>query len=291
MDPQQQREQRYAELFEQYRNPTRARTSSESRDLSARLRVEERMLLEHPPPGKKKGLLLPSEMEHRPKGPKLNALRLEDFQTRIFTDAECRDLISDPNRTPPLAKVTYIFDQDGVGSCGAEGSEGAAKVRRQQDRDVEVVTNPWFTYHFTSGGVDRGSVPEDNLASMQQRGVPSQAVWPRSKGWKAKPSDEAMQDGLKHRLAMDGVVEIHPPSQSGHSWPKLRTMILRGFPVPFGYRGHWIFAADLIDLDRLEYPNSWGKDWNGNGRSTLHWKDIYWQYGVWAIIATTSAEN
>lgn len=163
-------------------------------------------------------------------------------------------------------------------SCGAESAVGGLMCRRNQDGHEHVTLNPYGVYAYTSGGVDRGSTLHDNLAVLQAIGCPSEKVWPRSKGWRAKPNTDALADAAKYRVAKDGVIRIKNRRE-------LQTMVLAGYPIYFGYTGHAIFGVDLLDLTRFVYQNSWGASWGNGGRGTLTYDRIYWGYGVYAIIA------
>ena len=87
--------------------------------------------------------------------------------------------------------VKSVLDQDGVGSCAAEATTQAVMIARASAGLPHVPLNPWSIYCITSGGVDRGSAIDDNLAVARERGIASMARWPRSKGWRATPTGAA----------------------------------------------------------------------------------------------------
>lgn len=271
---------RYTEVMKRYMDERpQDRVRGHGNDpLLAELDYFECAMLDTPPMGQRKGLVLPGEME-TPKGvPMLASLTLEDADIKVLTDSEIVDIISDSNRTPPDYYVRDVHNQKNVGSCAAEGSSGSMACRRNQDGSDTPTLNPYAMYHTTSGGSDRGSTLHDNLAFLQEFGCPSEKIWPRSKGWRTKPSAEAMEDALSYRLSLDGVVKVNNRREF---W----TMILAGFPVYFGYTGHAIFASNVLDLDRFTYVNSWDESWGDNGRGTLSSSRIYWGYGAYAVIA------
>ena len=234
-------------------------------------------MLDNPPMGCRKGLVLPGEIE-QPRGvPTLKSLTLEQADIKVLSDSEAMDIIASSDRTPPDSYVTSIHFQGNVGSCAGEAASGANQCRRSEDGKDAPALNGYFPYHWSSGGSDRGSTLHDNLAVLQEYGCASEDVFPRSKGWRSTPSDDAMQDALNYRLPLDGVVKVNNRME-------FITMVLSGFPVQFGYTGHSIFCSDIVDLQRLTYVNSWG-DWGNNGRGTLSFDRVYWNYGCYAVIA------
>ena len=134
--------------------------------------------------------------------------------------------------------------------------------------------NAFALYRYVNGGRDGGSSLSDNLAAAFRYGIPTERVWPRSKGWRTAPSDEAKQDALRHRP--DEVYRVANKVEFG-------TALLLGFVVYAGYSGHAWFAVDLIDTKRFVWKNSWGADWADNGFGTLSFTQLQWGYGCWAI--------
>ena len=276
----------YSQLFAQYNEALNRYMDEKPQNrvgglrnvpLSRELDYLECAMLDNPPQGCRKGLVLPGEIE-QPRGvPKLKALTLEQANIYVLSESDAMDMIASSDRTPPDAHVGSIANQGSVGSCAGEAAKGAAKCRRNADGKDTPSLNGYFPYHWSSGGSDRGSTLHDNLAVLQEYGCASEDVWPRSKGWRATPSDDAMQDALNYRLPLDGVVKVNNRME-------FITMVLSGFPVQFGYTGHSIFCSDIVDLNRLTYVNSWG-DWGNNGRGTLSFDRVYWSYGAYAVIA------
>jgi len=292
-EPEYQREQtvmqqRYLDALAAYTRP-RFGARHEVDDDHPQLAMLEEAMLNHPPLceaddgmllPRGKGLVEGSPLIDEGRLPRLEAMSFAEAGMKVIPVNEWSDIIEDPNRTPPTAYCPFTLDQGSVGSCGAEGSVGALMERRVADGQEHVLLNPYDPYHTTSGGRDGGSSPQDNMAYLQKYGCASQAVWPRSKGWRQKPSDEARQDALQYRLMPDGIVWVN-------NWEELGTCVLKGFAVPWGYAGHWIFAVDLVSTTRLEYLNSWGRGFGNNGRGTAHKNSVYWSYGVCAVICAS----
>jgi len=188
----------------------------------------------------------------------------------VIPRRDWRDLIGKISLRP---RVPVVLDQDGVGSCATESATGAVHLIRALYGLPHVLLNPWFVYHTTSGGRDAGSSIDQNLAFIRENGIAPDSVWPRSKGWRARPSAEAQREARKYR--------IHEFYDIG-SWEEFGTALLLGFPVVWGYSGHSILAVGLKDEDTIIYLNSWG-NWGDGGFGTARARSIVWGYGAWAV--------
>lgn len=174
--------------------------------------------------------------------------------------------------------VKYILNQGSVGSCGGEGITGAIMAAENQSGQTPTKLNGYFPYHWSSGGYDQGSTLSENIRVVQQRGVASEAVWPRSNGFRREPSQAAKDDAKQHTLLK--IEQIR-------GWAEFGTALLLGWPVYFGYTGHAIFGARLIALNRFDYVNSWGYGFGENGVATISNSRIQWGYGVYVVMAVT----
>lgn len=178
--------------------------------------------------------------------------------------------------------VWTVLDQDGVGSCASEAATGAVMAMRELSGQSKVLLNPWFVYHTVSGGSDRGSSIDENLRFVRENGIASMDVWPRSKGWRTRPSAEAVEDAKKYRIE-----EAYDVTNVD----EFVSCILKGFVVEFGYRpgggGHAVCAVDVVDMDRFRFINSWHESWGDNGFGTLRFSDIDWRFGAWALRVPT----
>lgn len=168
--------------------------------------------------------------------------------------------------------VRFILDQDGVGSCAAESKDGATQAIACRQGEPMVYPNPWATYHFTSGGVDRGSVIGDNLEFARDDGCIPEEIWPRSKGWKARPSPRALEIAGFFRLREFYHVR---------NVDEFVSALLQGYIVHAGYDGHAVYFTRYLGKGRLRFPNSWG-NWGDNGFGTLATSKIYFGYGAYA---------
>jgi len=256
-------------------------------------------LLEHPPPHKNesgvwvpraKGLITADEARagatpeglaeleslEVPRGPRVR----DDF--KLIPKNELDDAFQQKKKDEALNRpfVKHGLDQDGVGSCASEGYSGCVMFCEEvAGQDVEPLS-PWALYRLVNGGRDQGSSLSANVSAGAKFGIPTQKVWPRSKGWRERLSDEAKQDALKHRITEYWRVG------SDH---EMQTALILGFPVYFGYPGHAIFAVEYIDSRRFLYKNSWGDGWGDHGFASLRYSSIETGYGRWATRSTRRA--
>ena len=210
----------------------------------------------------------------------IEAMSFAEAGLKVIPENEISDVIDDPNRTPPGDYTEHYLDQLNVGSCGCEGSVRGLMNRRKADGQKHILLNPWMAYSVVSGGVDRGSNPREVMGFLQKYGCCSMDVRSRSRGWRPKPTEREYEDAKQYRILPDGLVWAR-------NWPEARTLLALGFPLPFGYSGHWICGVDLVSATRLVYDNSWGKSWGDKGRGTIRASSIHWDYGVVGIISVT----
>lgn len=170
-------------------------------------------------------------------------------------------------------RVNKIKDQDGVGSCATESTTQATEITRDMSGQPWVELNPWFIYHTSSGGRDSGSSVDANLRFVREKGIAPESVWPRSKGWRAKPSAEAYEAALSYRI--EEFYDIQNTTEIGSA-------LLKGFPVVFGWSGHSCVLTRLLTPTQAEYANSWG-NWGDQGFGKINLRSINFGYGAWAL--------
>lgn len=179
------------------------------------------------------------------------------------------------------ALVWSVFNQAQVGSCASESADGALKIVREGMGQSRVEYNPYGTYGRVNGGSDRGSTLGANLKFKRDVGSFVEKVWPRSKGWRATPSEEAYEAAWQHRL--DEYYEIT-------NWAEFGSALLQGWIVYWGYSGHAIVGADLINEEQFIFLNSWG-NWGSStefssmpyGFGVINRSRIMWSYGVYGF--------
>ncbi len=191
--------------------------------------------------------------------------------------------------TPDLVRfVEWVLDQASVGSCGAEGTAGAAWARGEgsgflsQGPAQLCAPQPYFLYHLTSGGYDGGSSPRDNIALIQTLGCCTQAIRPRSKGFRAGHTQTELDDAAKHQT---NEVVTFPYTD----YELLGTFIFNGYPCAAGYSGHWWWMAGILSTTMGLMQNSWGYNWGDNGRQPISFSSL--RYLLCAFINVEDASD
>lgn len=176
--------------------------------------------------------------------------------------------------------VNQILDQNGVGSCATESTTQGEMIAREFGNQPFELLNPWFIYHHTSGGRDRGSNIDSNLVFARDKGIVPESVWPRSKGFRAKPTAAAYEAALKYRI--EEFFDITSVEEVG-------TALLSGMAVVFGWSGHSCIMTSLKSETTAEYANSWAPTWGDKGFGTIRLASINWSYGAFAIRSVTDS--
>jgi hypothetical protein len=167
------------------------------------------------------------------------------------------------------AIVEEILDQDGVGSCATESTTQGGMTTRKLQNLPYVKLNPWFLYYHSSGGVDRGSSIDENMQLARDIGIASEAVWPRSKGWRTKPSQAAYADALNYRL------------------PEYYEVLSKPFLLVFGHDSHSELMIDLLTMEDADVANSWAVTWGDKGFHVFPMDRINYGYACFAIRTAT----
>jgi hypothetical protein len=177
--------------------------------------------------------------------------------------------------------VKQVLNQGQVGSCAAEATTGALMIAKSFADSLApfVLLNPYFVYNTTSGGRDAGSAIDDNLAFARDKGIVPEAVWPRSKGWRTRPSAEAFEAAKAHRI-----LEFYDIS----SIDEMVSALLKGFPVVYGSNGHAVCKVQHLDESKGLDLNSWSESWSDGGFGVWStYRAVNWSYGAFAIRVTT----
>lgn len=196
---------------------------------------------------------------------------------KVIPKSEWRERIDDPTYTGLWPSVPVTLDQDAVGSCAAESGTGCVLTCRSFHGQEYIPLSPWYLYHFSGGGRDGGSNIDTNLRYLRDRGVATLEAWPRSKGFRSRPSEAADESAKDFRIIE--FYDIQNTTEFGSA-------LLQGFPVAYGRSGHAIYAIDLVSEDTFRYQNSWG-NWGDRGTAVESLRRINFGYGVWAIRVAT----
>jgi hypothetical protein len=231
------------------------------------------------PPGKKMGAL-PRHLSRHPDGdkPGQHCPYLSEHATQlginIIPQGEWPGLIDELGDLTLEANSNWVYDQDGVGSCASEGACGILDVTRERHGLEAIRFNPWGTYqeNDVSGGVDRGSTLGDNMRRIRETGAHPADLHPRSRGWRARPSEESYAAAKNYRV--DEYYEVR-------TWTEAGSCVLQGWPVYTAYPGHaWMMLA-VLDTRRLRWRNSWGTDWGDGGYGDLNASELQLNYGAY----------
>lgn len=198
------------------------------------------------------------------------------------------DLISSQYAPDSRQYYGIVQDQNGRGSCAAEGGGGANhnKCRsfdyQPQGAAFDIAPNPWFIYHTTSGGYDGGSTLEDTVAFLQRYGCATNKIWPRSHDFTTTPSEAAYEDGARFKATQ---VLAFPVTDT----ELLGTMILYGCPVYTGSSGHAWYMIWLLSTTQGIWMNSWSSSWGDNGMGTISFSSL--RYACYAWLNTSNAQT
>ncbi len=173
--------------------------------------------------------------------------------------------------------VKMILNQGSVGSCATEAITGAVMIARAFAGLPHVPLNPWFIYHTTSDGVDRGSSIDANLEFVLKYGIAPESVWPRSKGWREKPSPEAYEAALEFRdIEVWDIASVN----------EMVSGLLLPCPVVYGANGHAVVKVEHLDDNKGLDLNSWGDDWGDGGFGVwASYRAVNFSYGAYAVRA------
>ena len=241
---------------------------------------------------------------------------------RVLPESEWLEAIRDPNRPQMSKQVWSINDQDGNGSCASEAAHGGCKLVRALSGREKVETNPLGTYGRVNGGSDRGSSLSANIAHVTKHGCFPESVWPRSKGWRAEPTEAAYEAASHYKLHESYDCD---DSSSSQFFAELFSAVLMGpFPTEFGYPGHAILAVEILESEKappeaikcadavdrwilkkgytmgdnptglvndllVMYLNSWHESWGWNGFGYLRASRIQRSYGAFPMRAMVEA--
>jgi hypothetical protein len=215
------------------------------------------------PPGRARGLLLRPKAE-KP-GSRCGFLR---DTTPTIPMGDWPELLKTHTGLDPC--VSFWLDQDGVGSCAAEACSNGLMLTRAFSGQDFVLLSPWSLYSETSGGSDRGSNLGDNLDLARSRGICPDSIWPRSKGWRAKPDATALKQAAEFKID-----EFHETT----TLEEVGTGIWNNMGAFYGSAAHAKFALKMLAPSgstwRFKYLNSWGKDWSEPGAGEYIAEQLY----------------
>ena len=221
------------------------------------------------PAGRKPGCL-----ERKETFGELFPLVSESDEIKIIPEDEWSDRAGKISMRP---LVKTILNQGSVGSCATEATTQAVMIARAFAGLEHIELNPWFIYQETSGGRDRGSSIDENLAFVQEHGIAPMSVWGRDKGWRTEPSSEAYDAAKAFRdIEVFDITSIE----------EMVSALLIGCAVVYGSKGHAVVKVEHIsDSEGLDV-NSWGDDWGDGGFGVwASYRAVNFRYGAFAVRA------
>jgi len=224
------------------------------------------------PPGMKGGIVLPRRYTVGAKFPCFGD------EIELVPESQWDELAAADDGMVPF--IPHVYHQK-YNSCASESSTGALLIARAFQGLPYVPLNPLTLYRRVNGGRDAGSSIDENLLALQEYGVCPEESWSYDKGWRAKPSDEAVKAAESFRI-----VEAYDIS----TVEEMVSALLKKFVVVYGANGHAVCKVrHLNDREGLDL-NSWGEDWGDNGLGVwASYRKINWGYGAWAVRTTTFA--
>lgn len=212
----------------------------------------------------------------------------EDSQPMLSVE-EIRELVSSENRTPARKRFPadkWIRSQGSRGSCnGYAGAWALSRARVMAGLDFVALSGE-FLYSMINGGRDSGSMLDDGMKAIQERGVAREELVRHESYLWSQMSEQARQDanrfkafeayrvdselGLASGLALGfiGVVAVH----ASNSWSSLNGGISRR---SLGPGNHAVVCQDVAFNGRLlfDIANSWGRSWGSDGHTWNTWDD------------------
>jgi len=217
----------------------------------------------------------------------------EDLQP-MLSKSEIIELVRNENRTPARKRFSaeqWIRNQGGRGSCnGYAGAWALARARVMAGLPFEALSGEYL-YSMINGGRDSGSMLDDGMKAIQERGVARESLVKHESYLWNQMSEEARKDaprfmafecyrvetemGLASGLTLGfvGVVAVH----ASNAWSSLSNGVSRPSNGP---GNHAVCCQDVQangDTLLFDIANSWGRNWGDSGHTMNTWKDHFVQ--------------
>lgn len=227
----------------------------------------------------------------------------------VYTDAEIRQIILDPNRVPArkLFGPSWILNQHSAGSCNGQAGAGSlAKARRRRGiKDNLLLSGAWL-YSLINGNQDNGSALEAALKAIQIHGVAPLSLVPWDMIYQRQMPPNAKAEAAKHK----GLVCYAVQTRQG-----FRSALAAGFPVIValsagnnfqhldsngicgvdrGPGNHAVHCDDIEIVNGKEVydmANSWGLEYGDQGRAYCQWSSFEQTFGNHTFYAIGSTEE
>ncbi len=239
----------------------------------------------------------------------VSSFKTYEAEKPLFTDAEIRKIITDPNRIPArkFFGPSWMMDQHTKGSCNGFGGAGAlSKARRRRGINDNLLLSGAWLYSLINGNQDNGSALEDGLKAIQLHGCAPASLVPWDMIYQRQMPANAKAEAAKHK----GLVCYAVQTKQG-----FRSALAAGFPVIVavmvgnnfqrldfngtcgvdrGIGNHAIHCDDICIVGSEEVYdtcNSWGLGYGTQGRAYSRWDSFTQTFGNHTFYAIGSTEE
>ena len=247
-------------------------------------------------------LLLPSG--------KVTALRSFETEKPVWTDAQIRAAILDPDRpdSRKLFGLEWMQNQYSKGSCNGYATAAAlAKARWLRGiRDGLFLLSGAFLYSLINGGQDHGSYLHDSMEAVEIYGICPEALVPWDCIYSYQLPPGAYAEAIKHR----GIQAYPVQTKQG-----FRTALAAGYPVivcvQAGNDFQWLNNQGICGVDSgngnhaihccgidiingtevYDTRNSWGLSYGDNGCCYTTWDSFEQPFDFHTFWALSSTEE
>jgi|SRR6187402_315612 len=239
---------------------------------------------------------------------KVTALRSFEDEKPVWTDAEIRAAILDPDK-PDSRKMfgtQWMQNQQSKGSCNGYATAAVlAKARFKRGiRDGLILLSGAFLYSLINGGHDNGSYLHDSMAAIQKYGICPESLVPWDCIYSYQLPPGAYTEAAKHkgiqaypvqtkqgfRTALAAGYPVIVCVQAGSNFQRLNNQGICG--VDYGYGNHAIHACGIDITNGTEVydtRNSWGLSYGDDGCCYTTWDSFeapFLSHTFWALAST-----
>jgi hypothetical protein len=215
-----------------------------------------------------------------------------------LSEADILTLIRDSGRTRrrKLFGPDKIGDQKSKSSCnGFAAAFSLARARVLAGQDWVRLSGA-AVYAPINGNRDQGSMLDDGMRVIQERGAPTEARVPWDRIFMSQIPADAWEEAAKYKafecyqtrdkmrflsglaLGWVGVVAVH----AGNNFMQLSAAGVAG--ADRGPGNHAVGVDDLVEVDGVPHAdmfNSWTANWGDQGRCYLNWERHLAQTTQW----------
>jgi C1A family cysteine protease len=217
-----------------------------------------------------------------------NTKRVKDVFT-VPKQSEWADILR-ADTDPTLADLSRanlpVHDQKKSSFCWIFGTVRSLELTALYEQQLVTRYNPWWTANKATAGTNRGGSADEAMAVVQAHGSPLEDLYPIDT-WSTNLGSQACQEDAERHAILE-----HFDAQDIED---IFALLQHRIPCPVGLEwwGHLVcFTRALIHTDGqvvFEIDNSWGPNWEDQGRGLLDIEHARPTYGCLAPIAATFA--